>query len=152
MGTGATISSGVFEHELKLINGSLEVTSVACPLLVPVVEYGFADEVFTPETYVPASSSRGFSSDSGYRREYNPKTENRQGNASTGQSAYSNKFGDPVVIRINPQKIRAARSLAGFFDGPQKITLVNKNDPDDVLFTGSVAADERVLKEFDAYK
>lgn len=111
-----------------------------------------ADEVFTPETYVPASSSRGFSSDSGYRREYNPKTENRQGNASTGQSAYSNKFGDPVVIRINPQKIRAARSLAGFFDGPQKITLVNKNDPDDVLFTGSVAADERVLKEFDAYK
>ncbi len=44
MGTGATISSGVFEHELKLINGSLEVTSVACPLLVPVVEYGFADD------------------------------------------------------------------------------------------------------------
>lgn len=44
MGTGATISSGVFEHELKLINGSLTVTSVACPLLVPVVEYGFADD------------------------------------------------------------------------------------------------------------
>ena len=44
MGTGATISSGVFEHELKLINGELEVTSVACPLLVPVVEYGFAED------------------------------------------------------------------------------------------------------------
>ena len=44
MGTGATISSGVFGHELKLINGSLEVTSVACPLLVPIVEYGFADD------------------------------------------------------------------------------------------------------------
>ncbi len=111
-----------------------------------------ADEVFTPETYAPASSSRGFASDSGYRREYNQKTQNRQGNAAAGQSAYSNKFDVPLVIRIDPQKIRAARSLAGFFDGPQKITLVNKNDPDDVLFTGSVAADERVLKEFDAYK
>lgn len=44
LGTGATITSGVFEHELKLINGGLEVTSVACPLLVPVVEYGFADD------------------------------------------------------------------------------------------------------------
>ena len=44
MGTGATISSGVFEHELKLINSSLDVTSVACPLLVPIVEYGFADD------------------------------------------------------------------------------------------------------------
>ena len=44
MGTGATIGSGVFEHELKLINGDLSVTSVACPLLVPVVEYGFAED------------------------------------------------------------------------------------------------------------
>ena len=44
MGTGATISSGVFGHELKLINNSFDVTSVACPLLVPVVEYGFADD------------------------------------------------------------------------------------------------------------
>lgn len=44
MGTGATIGSGVFEHELKLINGGFEVTSVAAPLLVPVVEYGFADD------------------------------------------------------------------------------------------------------------
>ena len=44
MGTGATIGSGVFEHELKLINGGLDVTSVACPLLVPVVEYGFAED------------------------------------------------------------------------------------------------------------
>ena len=44
MGTGATISSGVFEHELKLINSSLSVTPVACPLLVPIVEYGFADD------------------------------------------------------------------------------------------------------------
>lgn len=44
MGTGATIGSGVFEHELKLINGALTVTSVPAPLLVPVVEYGFADD------------------------------------------------------------------------------------------------------------
>ena len=44
MGTGATISSGVFEHELKLINAELDVVSVACPLLVPIVEYGFAED------------------------------------------------------------------------------------------------------------
>ncbi|MBQ3870116.1 MAG: glutamate racemase [Clostridia bacterium] len=43
-GTGATIGSGVFEHELKLINGDFEVHSVACPLLVPIVEYGFSDD------------------------------------------------------------------------------------------------------------
>lgn len=44
LGTGATVGSGVFEHELKLINEGLSVCSVACPLLVPVVEYGFADD------------------------------------------------------------------------------------------------------------
>jgi glutamate racemase len=44
MGTGATISSGVFGHELKLINNSFDITSVACPLLVPIVEYGFAED------------------------------------------------------------------------------------------------------------
>lgn len=44
MGTGATIGSGVFERTLRRINPTLETASVACPLLVPIVEYGFASD------------------------------------------------------------------------------------------------------------
>jgi len=41
IGTAATVRSGAFERALREIDGSIEVTSVACPLFVPLVEYGF---------------------------------------------------------------------------------------------------------------
>lgn len=44
MGTSATIHSGVFEKKIAELSPQAEVTSVACPLLVPLVEYGFGDE------------------------------------------------------------------------------------------------------------
>ncbi len=40
IGTGATISSGAFERELKKA-GAKDVVSVACPLFVPLVENGY---------------------------------------------------------------------------------------------------------------
>ncbi len=48
IGTNATIKSGAFERGIREADKSLEVTSVACPLFVPLVENGFAtpgDEV-----------------------------------------------------------------------------------------------------------
>ena len=51
MGTSATINSGAFEKEIKEFNPEAEVTSVACPLLVSLVESNWIavdDEVTTP--------------------------------------------------------------------------------------------------------
>ena len=41
MGTKATIASGVYESELRRIKPKADVTSVSCPLLVPLVEEGW---------------------------------------------------------------------------------------------------------------
>jgi glutamate racemase len=47
IGTRATIGSGVYEESIKKINAEIQVTSQACPLLVPLVEEGWLDQ---PET------------------------------------------------------------------------------------------------------
>ncbi len=43
MGTGATIASGVFVKLLSEIDSGISTICVPCPLLVPIVENGFAD-------------------------------------------------------------------------------------------------------------
>lgn len=47
IGTRATVGSGVYEESIKKINTEIQVTSQACPLLVPLVEEGWLDK---PET------------------------------------------------------------------------------------------------------
>jgi glutamate racemase len=47
IGTRATIESGVYEQELKKLKTDLKVFSLACPLLVPLVEEGWIGK---PET------------------------------------------------------------------------------------------------------
>ena len=47
IGTRATVGSGVYEESIKKINAEIQVTSQACPLLVPLVEEGWLDK---PET------------------------------------------------------------------------------------------------------
>jgi glutamate racemase len=47
IGTRATIESKVYEQELKKLRGGLKVHSLACPLLVPLVEEGWIGK---PET------------------------------------------------------------------------------------------------------
>ena len=44
IGTTATIQSGTYEKQLKLINQRLSVVSQACPLLVPLAEDGWMKE------------------------------------------------------------------------------------------------------------
>lgn len=44
IGTAATIKSGAFEKCITGIDPEISVLSVACPLFVPLVENGFADE------------------------------------------------------------------------------------------------------------
>ena len=51
MGTSATINSGAFDREIKAYNSGAEITSVACPLLVSLVESnwcGVDDDVTNP--------------------------------------------------------------------------------------------------------
>ena len=43
IGTAATVRNGAYERALKELDPALEVTSVACPLFVPLVEYGFTE-------------------------------------------------------------------------------------------------------------
>lgn len=43
IGTEATVSSGSFGRELKKLNPDINVFQKACPLLVPIVEYGEKD-------------------------------------------------------------------------------------------------------------
>ncbi|PAQ16674.1 glutamate racemase [Bacillaceae bacterium SAOS 7] len=40
LGTIGTVKSGAYEHALKAINDHVEVTSIACPKFVPLVESG----------------------------------------------------------------------------------------------------------------
>lgn len=47
VGTRATISSGAYEHAIQSINPGIEVLSVACPLLVPLIEEGMFDDEVT---------------------------------------------------------------------------------------------------------
>ena len=42
IGTAATIKNGVYERKIKAIDPTIQVINVACPLFVPLVEYGFA--------------------------------------------------------------------------------------------------------------
>lgn len=42
IGTAATIKNGVYQRKIHEIDGDIEVINVACPLFVPLVEYGFA--------------------------------------------------------------------------------------------------------------
>ncbi len=41
IGTAATVRNGAYERALRALDARVEVTSVACPLFVPLVEYGF---------------------------------------------------------------------------------------------------------------
>ena len=47
IGTISTISSNVYETELGKINHSVEVTSIPCPLFVPLAEEGWLEEPAT---------------------------------------------------------------------------------------------------------
>ncbi len=47
IGTNATISSKVYEKEIKLINPQLSVLTQACPLFVPLAEEGLTDHEAT---------------------------------------------------------------------------------------------------------
>lgn len=47
IGTRATVKSGIYEKKIKVLNPDARVYSVACPLLVPLVEEGWIDR---PET------------------------------------------------------------------------------------------------------
>jgi len=47
IGTRATINSGIYENKIKQLNPAAKVYSVACPLLVPLVEEGWLKK---PET------------------------------------------------------------------------------------------------------
>jgi glutamate racemase len=47
IGTSATIRSGAYERALTLVRPDLEVTSIACPLFVPLVEEGWMDDDVT---------------------------------------------------------------------------------------------------------
>ena len=41
IGTKATISSGVYDREIKNVNGRINVVAASCPLFVPLVEEGW---------------------------------------------------------------------------------------------------------------
>lgn len=43
IGTPATIRSGSYEHALHTVNSKVDVTAMACPLFVHLVEYGYTD-------------------------------------------------------------------------------------------------------------
>lgn len=43
LGTSATINSGAFDDEIHKLDSSIEITSRACPLLVPLVENNWID-------------------------------------------------------------------------------------------------------------
>ncbi len=43
MATGATVGSGIFVKALKELDPEIQTVCVSCPLLIPIVENGFAD-------------------------------------------------------------------------------------------------------------
>lgn len=49
IGTRATIRSGAYERTLKSLNPAVEVTSRACPLLVPLIEEGLLSDPVTDQ-------------------------------------------------------------------------------------------------------
>jgi glutamate racemase len=49
IGTRATIRSGAYERTLKSLNPDVQVTSRACPLLVPLIEEGLLDDPVTDQ-------------------------------------------------------------------------------------------------------
>ena len=50
IGTRATIRSGAYESALRALNIHVRVTSIACPLLVPLIEEGLLDDKLTDLT------------------------------------------------------------------------------------------------------
>jgi glutamate racemase len=44
IGTQATVNSGIFKRRIEAMDGSATVIQRACPLFVPLVEYGFTGE------------------------------------------------------------------------------------------------------------
>lgn len=44
IGTAATITSGAYEKEIKALNSAIKVYVKSCPLFVPLVEEGWADD------------------------------------------------------------------------------------------------------------
>jgi len=49
IGTRATIRSGAYERTLKSLSGAAQVTSRACPLLVPLIEEGLLNDPVTDQ-------------------------------------------------------------------------------------------------------
>jgi glutamate racemase len=49
MGTRATVSSGAYEHAIRLLDPAAHVVSQACPLLVPLIEEGLLDDPVTDQ-------------------------------------------------------------------------------------------------------
>src|SRR5205807_344487 len=49
IGTRATIRSGAYENALRALNTHVRVSSVACPLLVPLIEEGLLDDKLTDQ-------------------------------------------------------------------------------------------------------
>lgn len=47
IGTKATVGSGAYERALRLVRPDIRVTSVACPLLVPLIEEGLLEDEIT---------------------------------------------------------------------------------------------------------
>jgi glutamate racemase len=47
IGTKATIGSGAYERSLRAVRPDVRVTSMACPLLVPLIEEGLLDDPVT---------------------------------------------------------------------------------------------------------
>jgi glutamate racemase len=43
IGTRATVSSDAYRREIHAVNPEINIKTIACPLLVPIVEEGFAD-------------------------------------------------------------------------------------------------------------
>ena len=49
IGTRATIKSGAYERALRALNPDVQVTTRACPLLVPLIEEGWLQSAITDE-------------------------------------------------------------------------------------------------------
>jgi glutamate racemase len=49
IGTRATVRSGAYERHLQDLNSEVKVTSLACPLLVPLIEEGLLDDPVTDQ-------------------------------------------------------------------------------------------------------
>lgn len=47
LGTRATISSGTYQNQLQSLMPKAEITAIACPLFVPLVEEGYLDHPLT---------------------------------------------------------------------------------------------------------